>query len=75
VFNEKQAEVLHKTKFLGSLLVHVKRHTSFNSHGEIVTTDVLGGMSDEEIQICFAYRFVFKAYRLIRKRDGNPFSL
>jgi hypothetical protein len=74
IFNEKQAEVLLVAKLPGSHLVHVERHTSLNSSREIVT-DILDGMSDEEIQICLAHPFVSKAYRFTGKRDGRPLSL
>jgi hypothetical protein len=75
VFNGKQAEVLLKAKLLGSHLAHVKRHTSLNLSQGVITTDILNGISDKEIQTCLAYQFVPKAYRLVGKRNSKPFSL
>jgi hypothetical protein len=70
VFNEKRAKVFFKAKFLGRYLVHVERHISLSS-----AWDVLYCMPDEETQICLAHQFIYKAYRLIGKRDGKPFPL
>jgi hypothetical protein len=75
VFNEKQAEVFLKAKFLTSCLEYVERQMSLYSTWGVIPADILDGMSDEQIQICLAHQLVSKAYRLIRRRDGKPFPL
>jgi hypothetical protein len=49
VQNDKQAEVLLEVNLLGSYPVQVETHTLLNSSLEVVNTDSLDGMSDEEI--------------------------
>jgi hypothetical protein len=55
--------------------VHVERHTSLNSSRGFIHTDSLAGMLDEEIQCALADEFVWRAYKLIGKRDNKPFPL
>ncbi|KAJ4438319.1 hypothetical protein ANN_14261 [Periplaneta americana] len=71
----KQSETLLKAKLLGSYPIKVERHSSLNTTRGVVHTDSLDGMSDEEIQLELAEQSVSKAYRLLRKRDGQTIPL
>ncbi|KAJ4425727.1 hypothetical protein ANN_27923 [Periplaneta americana] len=69
------SETLLKAKLLGSYPIKVEQHCSLNTTRGVVHTDSLDGMSDEEIQLELAEQSVSKAYRLLRKRDGQTIPL
>jgi hypothetical protein len=73
VQSEKQIEMLLKAYLLELYPVQVERHTSLNSSRGLVSSASLDIMSDEDIQFTFADQSIFKAYRLIWKRDNKPF--
>jgi hypothetical protein len=70
--NERQSEFLLKATLLGSHPITVERHASLNTCPEVIKTDSLDDMSNEEIQTDLADQSVSKAFRLIGHRNGKP---